>query len=253
MIDTLRNTIHRTTVIIDTVKTSSASSLDLINKVDTFYNNAWLKLVFTVTILGLVLPYFIAQAQKKELKLREQELQNNIDKNKNELIESIRETERTLTEKIKGDFDKQLEVMKADIEKHRVELDKLYEQKYETSTQELKNDFDKIGKVNLSQIYFCLRYAYEAIIKKEPINAKSALSTVRDLIYKVSVHELDKFLADRQTTFIFLLEKIHKIDKDGIMKDVGTIEAYYKEFHSPLTYGKGDEGGYPYLFQGIPE
>jgi cytochrome c biogenesis factor len=87
-----QDTIRVTKVIIDTIRSSSKDSMELIYKVDAFYNNSWSKLVLGITIvfsiIGIVIPLYIQYYQKKILKLNEEKLRADI---KNE-------TEKALTE-----------------------------------------------------------------------------------------------------------------------------------------------------------
>lgn len=71
MIDTIPH-------IIDTVKVTSDYGIDLINKVNSFYDSAWHKLILTATtacaIVGIVVPFIITWHQNKKLKANEAEL-----------------------------------------------------------------------------------------------------------------------------------------------------------------------------------
>ena len=75
MLDTLQT-------ILDTVRTSSSNGLDILEKVDTFYNNAWNKLIIVgsvaITIVGIVVPLIIQWYQKRTLKLSEELLKKSI-------------------------------------------------------------------------------------------------------------------------------------------------------------------------------
>lgn len=85
MIDHLgivHDTVRVTKIIIDTVKAPSKDSMDLLYKMDSFYNNAWTKLILVVTIafaiIGIVVPVLIQWYQKRELKLGEEKLRDDI-------------------------------------------------------------------------------------------------------------------------------------------------------------------------------
>ncbi len=75
MTDTLKT-------IIDTVQVNTNNSIDLIQKVDSFYNNAWDKLIIfgsvIFAIVGIAVPIAIQWYQKKTLKLSEDQLKNKI-------------------------------------------------------------------------------------------------------------------------------------------------------------------------------
>jgi len=79
---TIHDTVKITKVVIDTVRASSKDSMELLYKVDAFYNNAWLKLIvagtITFTVIGIAIPVYIQSYQNKKLKLSEDRLKANI-------------------------------------------------------------------------------------------------------------------------------------------------------------------------------
>jgi hypothetical protein len=68
--------------ILEHIDNNQQQGIDLIQKVDNFYNNAWVKLIFVITILftivGVIIPLFIQWLQKKSLKASEDLLKNEI-------------------------------------------------------------------------------------------------------------------------------------------------------------------------------
>lgn len=91
--DTLRT-------IIQSVEKTSDNGIDLINKVDSFYNSAWDKLVLFGTIsfaiIGILIPFVIQWYQKKTLKISEELLRKDIEnaslKMKADLLSDINDT-----------------------------------------------------------------------------------------------------------------------------------------------------------------
>lgn len=69
----------------DTIYVKGAESLDILNKVDTLYNNAWNRLIWVVAIFGVVLPIAISAfhiwLQKNTIKMAEEKMQKKIDDN----------------------------------------------------------------------------------------------------------------------------------------------------------------------------
>jgi hypothetical protein len=101
-----------TYTIAKTVQTST-DAIDLITKVDSFYNSAWEKLVIIVSIsfgiVGIIVPFIIQWYQKKTLKISEELLKSDIEtkalKIKSDLLLEI---DNTLEVKMKQ-FDLKLE------------------------------------------------------------------------------------------------------------------------------------------------
>lgn len=85
--------------IINTVQANTDKGVDLIQKVDTFYNNAWTKLIIIITILftvaGIIFPFILnlvlQRAQKKELKASEEVLKKEIATKTEEIKNKISE------------------------------------------------------------------------------------------------------------------------------------------------------------------
>lgn len=103
MIDTLKT-------IVETIQANADKSVDLIDKVDNFYNNAWNKLILFGSVLfavvGILVPLFIQFYQKRVLKLGENELKNKL---KTEITKELLET-------IKKEFEenqKQIKILNA--------------------------------------------------------------------------------------------------------------------------------------------
>lgn len=65
--------IHDTVHIHDTVF-KNADSMDVLNKVDSFYNNAWLMLLIFGGLLSVIIPSVLTWVQNKQLKLSEEKL-----------------------------------------------------------------------------------------------------------------------------------------------------------------------------------
>jgi len=99
MIDSLKT-------ITKVIETTSNDGIELINKVDSFYNSAWEKLVLIGTlsfaVVGIIVPFVIQWYQKKTLKLSEnllkKEIENQTLKIKGEIVEEL---SKKVEEKIK--------------------------------------------------------------------------------------------------------------------------------------------------------
>jgi hypothetical protein len=85
--------------VIRTIEKASGDGIDLINKVDSFYNSAWDKLIIigyiAFAVIGIIVPFVIQWYQKKSLKISEEllkkEIENHTLKLKTELLTNINE------------------------------------------------------------------------------------------------------------------------------------------------------------------
>ena len=103
--------------VIKTSQELGVNSLDVLEKVDYFYNSAWNKLVLigsiSFAIVGIVVPLLIQWYQKKVLVLSENKLKAEIKSETSKIEKRIKESVQTeLEEKIK-DYEKKIESLNA--------------------------------------------------------------------------------------------------------------------------------------------
>lgn len=98
--------------IIGAIQAQSNNAIDLIQKVDTFYNNAWNKLIFVITIgfaiVGIIVPLFLQWLQKRTLKASEELL-------KKEIGEKTKEIKDKITDELLIKIDEKFKVYEKEI------------------------------------------------------------------------------------------------------------------------------------------
>jgi hypothetical protein len=69
--------------VLNAINSNTMDAVDIVQKIDTFYNNAWNKLIFLITvgftIVGVIVPLFIQWLQKRSLKASEELLKKEIE------------------------------------------------------------------------------------------------------------------------------------------------------------------------------
>lgn len=102
--------------VLETLKANSDNATDLIQKVDNFYNNAWNKLVFIIsigfTVVGIIVPLFIQWLQKKSLKASEDLL-------KKEIGDKTKEIKDNISNELLGKIDEKFKVYDKEIKMTR--------------------------------------------------------------------------------------------------------------------------------------
>jgi|GEM_PF-5006110 len=92
--------------IADAAITSKSDTLEILTKVNEFYDYAWNKLIvmgtFVLTIVGIIVPIIIQRYQDKILSVNEQKLEKRI-------IEEIEDAKIKIQEQLKEEFDKKIE------------------------------------------------------------------------------------------------------------------------------------------------
>ena len=227
MIDTLQ-TVHQhlidstttleTRIILDTLRLPSNQSLDLISKIDTFYNNAWTKLIVTVTILftivGIVIPLIIQYYQKRELKLGEEKLKAE--------IESI---EIRLKSEIKQETESTLEILTKKINMLEVEINA----KVSARTNHLQAMIE-VGKNNFTRATYLYALSAKSLLQNNEIgNALVSLYEIGLTVKKSNKKELDEMFANKGYTFTSFLDaiKLLSVTSDEITIYLNDIRASY--------------------------
>jgi tetratricopeptide (TPR) repeat protein len=105
------------TYVLDKILSNQEQGIDLVQKVDSFYNNAWTKLIFIIsigfTIVGVIVPLFIQWLQKRTLKASEDLLKKEIaDKTKAIKDEISTNLKKEIEEKFKL-YEKEIEITRA--------------------------------------------------------------------------------------------------------------------------------------------
>lgn len=80
---------------------NSNDTLEILTKINEFYDSAWNKLVltgvFAFTIIGVIVPYFLDRHQKKVLKLSEEKFETQMN---NQIEEAKKTIEKEVLEKL---------------------------------------------------------------------------------------------------------------------------------------------------------
>lgn len=108
------DTIH---TVVKTIEKTADNGIDLINKVDSFYNSAWDKLIImcsvALAIIGIAMPLILQWYQKKNIKISEAKLKSDIEAQASKLkAEILAEINITLEKRIKS-FDIKFEEIHA--------------------------------------------------------------------------------------------------------------------------------------------
>jgi len=216
----IHDTIHVVKVIVDTVRAPSKDSLELLNKLDGFYNNSWSRLLIFVTlsfaIVGIVIPVLIQWYQKKELKLSEDRLKAEIKSEMEAVISSI---ENSFSETIN---------------KAKIEINNNAQKEYEII-------YDKIQAAghHVQAIIFAdkapMMTVSEAILAtvlhlkvKDYYNATNSLTIVHDYIRLCTKSSIEERLTKVNTSFSREMEDIVKYDyKRSLRSQIEEIQMFF--------------------------
>jgi hypothetical protein len=201
-------------------------STDVIDKVNNYYDNAWSKLIYLLSIIGaitvVILPYFLTLQQKRELKLNKLDFQEDVDRKIIELENKIINFNKIEIEKLRQEIEN---LNKNITEKQNEEIAKIYAMTYYLQGLNAKttNNSDLIVKSFTSTINHLIKgksspniklsldYIIDAIrdkIKKQSSLSKSNLSRLQDAISSINENYPDKF--DEQLDI--LKDKLEKMN-----------------------------------------
>jgi hypothetical protein len=191
------------------IQTATTELIDIVNKVDSFYNSAWNKLIIfgsiSFGIIGLIVPYIIQIYQKRTLKISEEllktEIETKIGNVKSELLRDVDEK----------------------FEKHIKLLDKkLDEFKAEASAR----TFHLQGNVNISKKIYKSAYGDFVFAAKNYIVCKNYANL--NVVLKIL---LDKCIPNLTFEEINDLKVINKISLETVLdklEDDDENSAFYK-------------------------
>ncbi len=196
--------------IIQAIQAQSTNVIDLIQKIDAFYNNAWNKLIIigsvALGIVGLIVPLFIQLYQRRTLKLSEkllmQELGSQNIKTKNE---TIVELSKKIEEKF-GEYENKIKIMSASANA------KIY------LTQ---------GKLELEKNYYspALSYfvacAYSCIECNDHQNLQVALKSIlNECLPHLSVEEINDIKVSKESDIDYFLSHLKEKDDIGYYSSI---------------------------------
>lgn len=104
-------------IILDAINSYNMNEVDIVQKIDSFYNNAWNKLILVITIgftiVGVIVPLFIQWLQKKTLKTSEELLKKEIETRTIKIEKSIQTKMLELINEKFLNYEKEIRITKA--------------------------------------------------------------------------------------------------------------------------------------------
>jgi hypothetical protein len=228
-----------------TVTAKDYQPIELINKVDSFYNSAWSKLTVTVTLLfiivGIVIPLIIQWYQKKQLKLSEENLINDIDvkifqslsqlelKIDTKSVQSleqlkadvVRESEENLIklkEEIKSEYDEFLAVLRKENEESINDLKKLISHKQISSMTHLQGLMSCELK-EFEDATFNFLFALYYSLKGKGTGHKTFINNLKFALEKSDKTELEEYFTNKNQDFLKTLKEIKELNRDEALNE----------------------------------
>lgn len=193
------------------VITEDYKSVDIIDKINNYYDNAWNKLIFLLSAIGgiliVILPIILTLQQKRELKLNKLDFEEDVDKKILELERRIIEFNKSEAEKVRQEIGI---VNKNITSKQDRDIEKIYAMTYYLQGLYAKttNNPDLVIKSFITAINsqitvksdknigLCLDNIINAIDKKfnaKSIIPKATLSDLKMIISSIKENFSDKF------------------------------------------------------------
>lgn len=166
--------------------------LQLLEHVDAFYNNAWIKLIIYITsifaIVGILVPLFVQWLQRRFFLLRENKIESNLkiycDQLKSTIASDINDKFRQEKEKI----EKELENMKKDLDNKTSLAKAMVFHAQGRSLYVEKDYFDALKS------YLCTIEGY--IIGNDQLNLQTALKIISECMDKIYCEDLENLKYD---------------------------------------------------------
>ncbi|MCL2683240.1 MAG: hypothetical protein FWE63_07160 [Bacteroidales bacterium] len=196
------------TTITGIIESRSYDGIDLINKVDAFYNNAWGKLIIfgtiVFTLVGLIVPWSIQRYQNKLLKLSEESLKKDI---------------KDQTDKIKGEiFDELSKKVEEKIKEYDVKIDELKAEMNATAFHLQGNTFLEKGSYKNALGDFIIA-ARDYLKCNDYLNLQGVLSEISVCLSKLSIEEIEE-LKIINSDIGLLIEKLEEKNNNGALTQI---------------------------------
>lgn len=198
MTDSLNNSIKL-------IERATDNGLELINKVDSFYNSAWDKLILVGSVafgvIGILVPFVIQWYQKKTLQISEELMKKEMEgltmRLKSELLDYL---DKNIEKRIKL-FEEKIEKLYASMNAKTFHLQ---------GNESLKNGYIQSALsdyiISAVQYLFCEDY----------MNLDTVLKLILDqCIPKLSLEEIDLLKISHDCNLEYLLENLTKQDEKG--------------------------------------
>lgn len=206
-------------IILDAINSQNLKCIDIVQKIDSFYNNAWNKLIFIITvgftIVGVIVPLFIQWLQKKSLKASEELLKKEINTQILKIKESITSELTQLIDLKFKEYEKEISITRAS-GKAKASYS---EGKYNLE----KNNYDRALGEFISSAYACLESDDHRTLQDV---VKSILNDCLPFLSKEEIEDLK--IAENGDLSLFLE---HLSEKD----DRGIFQAMIGEIRVKLT------------------
>jgi hypothetical protein len=200
MTDTLKT-------LIKVIESKSSDSIDLLNKVDSFYNSAWDKLILIGTlsfaVVGIVVPFVIQWYQKKTLKLSEdllkKEIENQTIKIKEEIIQELNQK---LEEKI-NEYEEKINVLNASTNAKAFHIQ---------GNIQIEKGFHQLALADY------VTAAFDYLICDDYQNLQTVLNSIStNCIAEISIEEIEDLKTMTGSDIFSLIEELEKKNNNGAL------------------------------------
>lgn len=213
--DTIIKVIH------DTIGVASkdVQPLDIINKVDIFYNNAWTKLATTVTIffllVGVVVPLIIQWYQKRELKHSEENLKSEnlvqiskaLEKLKQDILDESSKALKALKEEIQNDYSEAIILLTRTNDENIAAMSEKSQNFTEATLTHIQGliSFDK-GDFAAASYMFLKSLEYAVLAKDNHIDV--SFTNINSAMNGTNRINVDEQFTKKNTSFVKIFDRI---------------------------------------------
>lgn len=180
------------------------SPLEVLEKLDAFYTNAWEKLIIYNTVflalIGIIIPLIIQWWQTRNLKIREEVL-------KLELNDLFADKSKELEDKILGVID---EKFKTEIEKIEKKVERIKSELRGTQFHLQANILDSDKEKMVSLVFAAEHY----IDGEDFANLMTILSMLKESITKITKEDISNMLAEK-ADLDALIKKLDEMENSG--------------------------------------
>ena len=192
------------------IKVDPYDSLELINKVDSYYNNCWDKLVIigsvSFAVVGLIIPFVIQWYQNKTLKLSEDLLKKEIKIEINKIKEDIIQELNIKVEKKINEYENKINELNASMN---------------AKTFHLQGNLNKEKGYLQFALGDYITAAFDYLLCDDHQNLQTVLNLItQNCIPELSLEEIDDLITINGSDINLLIEELDKKNNNGVLTSI---------------------------------
>ena len=134
------------------IENTYKNNIEIIEKVEGFYNRSWEKLIFLITVLGVVVPSIITWWQNRNFNKEQEKFKNQLAETEKNFRKELRAYYKTFQKQLDDNYKTFQEQLENKIAETEQKLKTLFNREYDKLKQEVSNNVMKMNEALYNEI-----------------------------------------------------------------------------------------------------